>query len=159
MFHDRFGPLAGPSTKRVEPEKAFSFLAVRGHGAENARTALQIRRRYMLIGTTLDTMRVWDIGRGIELLRSLPNFRDLPLHITASGRNTSNLLVSLAMGDSIGKDIGARMPDSITLINGPKTPEEQPDYVNFDRFCSWPLIRQSLAASHPALIIEEKQSE
>ncbi len=60
-----------------------AFVAPRGVGptawnpSEKKRT--QIRRRFMLLGQTLDGMRVWDARRAIQTLRALPETSRLPL--------------------------------------------------------------------------------
>jgi dienelactone hydrolase len=45
----------------------------------------QIRRRFALIGQTLDGQRVWDVRRGIAVLRGLPDLKGAPLWLQAKG--------------------------------------------------------------------------
>ena len=93
------------------------------------------------------------------MVRSLPGLGELPLHVTAYGRNTSNLLMCLTMAHSLGKAIVYGFQEWINLVNCPKTREEQADYLNIDRFCSLRTIRTILAVAHPKLVIQESQSE
>jgi hypothetical protein len=132
------------AVKNDGPHRTTAFLFVRGNGSDNPKKAIQIRRRYMLIGETLDAMRVWDIACGIDLLRFEPALQKLPLRITAKGRDAANLLLYAAMQDTL--------PDSISLIDMPQNESDQPDYLNLARFTSLDEIRRMLSAAHPELI-------
>jgi hypothetical protein len=39
----------------------------------------QLRRRYALLGQTLDGQRVWDVRRGVQVLNADPDYKDVPL--------------------------------------------------------------------------------
>jgi dienelactone hydrolase len=136
--------LAQLAARNDRPRASTAFLFVRRNGSDNPKKAIQIRRRYMLIGETVDGMRVWDIARGVDLLRSEPALQNLPLRITAQGRNAANLLLYAAMNDTL--------PNSITLIDLPESESDQPDYLNLGRFTSLAEIRRMLSAAHPGLI-------
>lgn len=45
----------------------------------------QVRRRFMLLGQTADGMRVYDVRRAIQALRSVPEMADRPLWLQAEG--------------------------------------------------------------------------
>lgn len=121
----------------ISPKTVVAFLTVRGDGSADPKKTIQIRRRYMLVGETLDGMRVRDIGRGIDLLRSVKPLAALPLHIVARGRNAANVAVYAAVGD---KEVA-----SLTLINFPSNELDQPDYLNFSRFTSMNEILRQLS--------------
>ena len=53
---------------------------------------VQIRRRFMLLGQTLDGMRVWDIRRALQTLRSVGEFKDLPIVVESAGFEGVNAL-------------------------------------------------------------------
>ncbi|MCH7687936.1 MAG: hypothetical protein IH899_14860, partial [Planctomycetes bacterium] len=59
------------------------YVAPRGIGPtvwdHNPRKRVQIRRRFMQLGQTLDGMRVWDVRRAVQALRSVDGFKDVPL--------------------------------------------------------------------------------
>ena len=55
-------------------------------GSGDAKAAAQVRRRYMLLGQTLDSMRVWDIRCAARALAALPEFKGTPLHLRAKGQ-------------------------------------------------------------------------
>jgi dienelactone hydrolase len=66
-----------------------AWLAPRGLGLSawtgDARKQTQIRRRFMLLGQTLDGMRVWDIRRGVQAAQSVPGWRTARLSLRAEG--------------------------------------------------------------------------
>src|SRR5205085_2863645 len=59
---------------------AFDFTSEAGTSAE-----AHIRRRFVLLGQTLDGQRVWDIRRGLSVLRTLPELKTLPLWLQGHG--------------------------------------------------------------------------
>ncbi len=71
--------------RRMQQEGAcvMAFVAPRGIGPTawnpGEKKQTQIRRRFMLLGQTLDGMRVWDVRRAIQALRSLDAFEPVPL--------------------------------------------------------------------------------
>ena len=60
-----------------------AYVAPRGVGPtawnQDERKQIQIRRRFMLLGQSLDGMRVWDVRRAAQTLRLLPGMQDVPL--------------------------------------------------------------------------------
>ena len=60
---------------------------------------VQIRRRFMLLGTTLDAMRVWDIRRSIAWARSLEP--ELALSVEAEGAMAQNALYALLFEEEV----------------------------------------------------------
>ncbi len=50
----------------------------------------QIRRRFMLLGQTLDGMRVWDVRRAMQAVRQIPVTNKLPLRLQAE-RNAAGI--------------------------------------------------------------------
>ncbi len=63
--------------------QAIAYVAPRGIGPtawnSDERKQTQIRRRFMLLGQTLDGMRVWDIRRTIQALRTLDSTKEVPV--------------------------------------------------------------------------------
>jgi dienelactone hydrolase len=66
-----------------EGECLMAFIAPRGIGPtawnRSEKKQTQIRRRFMLLGQTLDGMRVWDVRRAIQAVRSLDAAEAAPL--------------------------------------------------------------------------------
>jgi len=77
--------------------EALAFVSLRGTG-ENAWVGsdakqIQIERRFQFIGTTADTMRVWDLRRAIQTLRTeCPELKTLVLR--ADGRGQEIVLLA-----------------------------------------------------------------
>lgn len=69
---------------------AFAVIAPRGIGPTKWAEAgtpddIHIRRRFPLLGQTLDGQRVWDVRRGLSVLRSLADLQGVPLWLQGSG--------------------------------------------------------------------------
>lgn len=63
---------------------AFAILAPRGIGPTRWSEAgtpadNHVRRRFALLGQTLDGQRVWDVRRGLAVLRDVPDLKGVPL--------------------------------------------------------------------------------
>ena len=80
---------------QAPPGTVVGQLEVRSAGEKtyaDAKKRAQIRRRYLLLGETVDSMRVWDIVRAIQALRSSDKFGTLPIRIEAEGDMAVNAL-------------------------------------------------------------------
>jgi dienelactone hydrolase len=104
---------------------ALAFVAPRGIGptawAGDAKQQTHIRRRFMLLGQTLDGMRVWDIRRATQALRSLSEFKGRPIEVRASGPMGVNALYAGLFEPDIAR---------LDLADLPKSHLEGPDYLN-----------------------------
>lgn len=64
-----------------------AFVAPRGIGPTawnpDQKKQTQIRRRFMLLGQTLDGMRVWDVRRAMQAVRSIDALKGVPLVLQA----------------------------------------------------------------------------
>jgi hypothetical protein len=121
---------------------AVAWLAPRGVGAADwsgtARESVQVRRRFMLLGQTLDGMRVWDIRRAIEALRASASFRRSAVHLRSEGRMGVNTLMAAVFEP--GWDV-------VELSGLPSTFRDGPDYLNVMRFIDIPQA-VAMAAEH-----------
>ncbi|HTV42066.1 MAG TPA: acetylxylan esterase [Candidatus Sulfotelmatobacter sp.] len=81
----------------------------------------QLRRRFMLVGQTLDGMRVWDICRAIAALKSMKPIGGAPLTVEASGSMGVNALYASLFAPGI---------DGLRLEHIPASQMEGPDYLN-----------------------------
>ena len=94
---------------------------------------IEVRRRYMLLGQTLDSMRVWDIRRAVAALRSNELFGDTPITLMGFHEQAiDTLYASLFINGLAGVELGA--PPASHMVG--------PDYLNVLRFLDIP---QSLA--------------
>lgn len=64
-----------------------AYVAPRGIGPlawdATPKKQVQVRRRFMLLGQTLEGMQVWDTRRAIQAFRELPAFKETPLWLQA----------------------------------------------------------------------------
>jgi hypothetical protein len=67
-----------------------AYVAPRGIGPtawdQSKKKQTQHRRRFYLLGQTLDGMRIWDVRRAVDALRSFPGAGDTPLRLQARRR-------------------------------------------------------------------------
>jgi len=144
-FPGAFPGVALPETdaKAYEAEKGLHssqqwgmvYLPVRGIGPtawttdEKERT--HIRRRFALLGQTLDAMRIWDIRRGIQAVRSLDGGSEPQLWLQASGTMAGNALYASLFEKDIHR---------LDLHNLPVSHREGPELLNVLRFTDIPQI-------------------
>lgn len=114
-------------------DTAWVFLAPRGIGPTaptgNDRDKVQLRRRYMLLGQTLDGMRVWDIQRAVAALRASESLGALPMELVGNGSQAVNALYASLFIDGLA---------GVELIAPPATHMAGPDYLNVLRFLDVP---------------------
>lgn len=96
---------------------------------DDERHRTQVRRRFMLLGQTLDGMRVYDIHRAIDSLRTIKGFAGLPLHMWGGGAMANNVLLAAIMHPD-----GAEQLHLTNLAMDDKT---APDYLNISRVANW----------------------
>jgi len=123
---------------------ALLWLAPRGIGLTawnpDPKKQVQIRRRFMLLGQTLDGMRVWDIRRGIQAVRAQEEWRAAPLWLQAEGDlGCDALYASLFEPGAAGLELW-RLPTSH---------QHGPDYLNVLRFLDVPQAAAMAAERHP----------
>ena len=112
---------------------AFAWVAPRGIGptawSGDAKKQIQIRRRFMLLGQTLDAMRVWDIRRSIQALREIQGRSAKPVQLRASGAMAVNGLYAALFEDGL---------ESLDLAALPPSHRDGPDYLNVLRVLDIP---------------------
>lgn len=124
-------------------------VAPRGVGltglVDDARKRVQIKRRYQLLGQTLDGMRVWDIQRAAAAVRQLPGLAQVPLHLHGERAMGVNLLYA-----------GLFIPDVAAMEFEvlPASHMTGPDYLNVLRFLDVPQA-VALAASRAPVLLKE----
>lgn len=129
---------------------AIAIVPPRGVGltawSGDAKKQIQIRRRFMLLGQTLDSMRVWDIRRAIETVRSIDEFKKTPLWLEARRDMAVDVLyASLFEPDIAGLD----------LSNLPVSHSGGPDYLNVMRVLDIP---QAMALAMERSIVHVSDS-
>lgn len=123
-----------------------AWLAPRGVGptawTTNTAKRVQIRRRFMLLGQTLDGMRVWDIRQAIQALHSLDS-SSVSIHLSARNHMSIHALYASLFEDSV---------QSLRLTDAPKSHREGPDYLNVLKVLDIP---QALELARARIKIEE----
>jgi dienelactone hydrolase len=123
--------------QRETPSSVFVAFRPRGHRdfllQENQKEAstVQIRRRFMLLGQTLDGMRVYDIRRAIQGVRLQLGDAEIPVRISATGE-TGLLAACAALYEP---DIAA-----VTLDSPPANFDHGPYLLNVSRICTAPAL-------------------
>jgi dienelactone hydrolase len=128
-----------------------AVLFTRGDGPrmEDAKTEVQIRRRYMLAGQTVDSMRVWDIGRALQLLHQNRETASLHITATASGDDAVNLIYA-----SLFDDGPAEFALNLELTHLPASQSSGPDYLNVLRFLDLPQALALCLENHQMKMID-----
>ncbi len=118
---------------------ALAFFAPRGvepgKGRREPKKEDQMRRRYMLLGQTLDSMRVWDIRRAAQGLAALPEFKQAQLEVRAKGQMGVNAAYAALFEPAIGK---------LKLEALPASQTEGPDYLNVLKVWDLPQLWETL---------------
>ncbi len=126
---------------------AVVYFAPRGIGAsawgDDARKHIQIRRRFMLLGQTLDGMRVWDVRRAMQAVRSLEACKDAPL--TAEGPRQAGVLALYA-------SLFEPPPAQLQLHDPPVDHREGPIFLNISRILHLPQAAAMAAERAPVVI-------
>jgi hypothetical protein len=130
-------PPGGPSTRitllagvqrEPMPDETIAALDFPGVANIEPRKLVQIRRRFMLLGETLDSRRVWEIQRAVQALRNTQEFAQLPLRLEADGDMAVNALYA-SLFEPVDELVLSRLPAS--QVNGP-------DYLNVLRILDLP---------------------
>jgi dienelactone hydrolase len=118
---------------------ALAFFAPRGVESgtwpSEPKKATHTRRRFMLLGQTLDSMRVWDIRRAAQAVKALPAFKQTPLHVRAQGEMGVNAAYAALFEPKIQK---------LKLAGLPASQAEGPDYLNVLRVWDLPQLWDAL---------------
>lgn len=117
---------AVPAAAEPNGEEMVAWLAPRGTGPHawpgDERKQVQLRRRFQLLGQTVDGMRVWDIRRGLRAVQQLSGRQDVLL--AASGRQAVSAVFSIVFEDT---------PPNVELDGLPKSFRDEPDFLNIAR--------------------------
>jgi len=90
-----------------EPHTAVVWFAPRGIGptawSGNLAKQTHVRRRFALLGQTLDGMRVWDVRRAVQALRSINGPQNIPILLSAEGREAGIALYASLFEPNISR--------------------------------------------------------
>ena len=129
-------------TELANQHAALAFFAPRGIGlaawSGGDERLTKIRRRFMLLGQTLDGMRVWDIRRAVQTLSVLPGMGSAKIKLHAEGSMGVNVLYAALF------EPGVRELD---LLNLPKSQMKGPDYLGVLKVTDIPEVTEAEAAA------------
>ncbi len=115
--------------------KTLAFFAPRGVGltawSGDTKAQTKIRRRFMLLGQTLDGMRVWDIRRAVQMIHFVRDADVAKVELRATGQMGVNALYASLFEPSVRK---------LELRDVPKSHAEGPDYLGVLRVTDVPEV-------------------
>ena len=124
-------------------EESLAFFAPRGIGPDgwsgDEKVLTRIRRRFMLLGQTLDGMRVWDIRRAIQAVHYVREDDRAKIELSADGTMAVNALYAALFEANV---------KSLELANLPPSHVVGPDYLGVLKICDIPQVLE--AESHRA---------
>jgi dienelactone hydrolase len=125
----------------VDQRMALAFFAPRGIGLSawsgGDSRLTKIRRRFMLLGQTLDGMRVWDIRRAVQVLSSLPGMDTVKIKLHAEGAMGVNALYAALFEPAVRQ---------LDLVDLPRSQMQGPDYLNVLKVTDIPQVTEAEAA-------------
>jgi dienelactone hydrolase len=118
-------PNFDPQASGKDSDVIDAYLAVRGVGpaawTADEKKLIQIRRRFGLLGTTMESMQAWDIRRGLAALRSIDGMKDLPITLEAGGTMAGCALYASLFEPPVA---------ALQLHNLPTTHHDGPQFLN-----------------------------
>jgi hypothetical protein len=105
------------------------------------------RRRFMLLGQTLEGMQVWDVRRAVQAIRELPSEKDVPLWLQSNRQ-----MAGVALYASLFEPKIARLD----LWNMPASHRDGPYFLNVLRVLDTPLA-VALATERSKVRIYQEQ--
>ncbi len=124
----------------------YAAIAPRGIGPTRwaepgSKDDVQIRRRYPLVGQTLEGQRVWDVRRAITALRELPGFAKAPLLLQGENDGAAIALYAALFEPSV---------NTLDLWYLTPTHASGPAFLNVSKVLDVP---QALALAQPRTIV------
>jgi len=139
--------------KLKDNKSVLAYVTPRGIGLTawnpDERKQTQIRRRFMLLGQTLDGMRVWDVRRAIQALRRIDWLDKVPVALAAQHQMAGIVLyASIFEPDIAGVD----------LRHLPSTHHEGPIFLNVLRYMDLPQAVAMAAERSRVRLYQENDS-
>lgn len=124
----------GETQKMVASFKwGMAYIAPRGIGPtawdQNEKKQIQHRRRFQLLGQTLDAMRVWDVRRAAQALRELDGVSKVPLWMQGERQMSGIALYASLFEPNVAR---------LDLWQLPASHRDGPDFLNVLRLLDIP---------------------
>jgi hypothetical protein len=134
-----------PTTSDVEAQ-----LSPRGTGADawtgDEKKQTQLRRRFMLLGQTVEGMQVWDVRRAVQAIRAQPLLQNVPVCLEAKGEMAGVALYASLFEPGVTE---------LTLHDLPRSHAQGPHFLNVLRVLDIP---QALAMAAQSKRVRVNQS-
>lgn len=134
-------------------DESFAFFAPRGVGptawTTDAKERTHIRRRFLLLGRTLDETRILDVRKAVQALRATKTFGSVPLSLHAAGESAGLALYASLFEPKI---------ERLELIDLPTTHRDGPELLNVLKTLDLPQA-VALAAEHRPVTLRTAHSE
>ena len=138
----------------AQQKSAIAFLPPRGIGptawTSDKKERIHIRRRFALLGQTQDSMRVWDIRRGIHAIRQMDGMTKPKLRLESNRTMAGNTLYAALFEKGIAH---------IDLRDLPASHRDGPAFLNVLRYTDIPQTAAMVAAKSKLHIYTEKESD
>jgi dienelactone hydrolase len=132
---------------------AMAYIAPRGIGPtawnQSERKQTQHRRRFMLLGQTLDGMRVWDVRRAAEALRTVGGLKETPLWLQSRQTMAGVTLYASLFVPNVTR---------LDLHDLPKTHRNGPILLNVRRYLDMPQA-VAMATQRTRVVIYQDGNE
>jgi hypothetical protein len=129
--------------REVRAGGAVSIFFPRGAGATASTTESEVhmRRRFLLLGQSLEAIRVWDARAALNALRTLPELQRVPISLLGSGENSVTALLA------------AIFENSVTHIELDLPPATLPSGLSFPSMLRLMDMPQILALTLPRTVV------
>lgn len=117
---------------QLERGTALAVFVPRGVGPTawpQGKLDTQLRRRFELLGQTLDGMRVWDVRRAIAALRKIEDVREQPIGLIGRGQGAIWSLFAAAFEPKV---------ETLKLIEPALDAPARPVFLNIERVLDFP---------------------
>jgi cephalosporin-C deacetylase-like acetyl esterase len=133
--------------------QVIAYIAPRGIGLDawndDERKQVQIRRRFMMLGQTADGMRVWDVRRAIQALRSFESIAEAPMTLAGMSKMAGLALYASLFEPGITRlDLGYL----------PVTHHDGPTILNVMRYLDMPQALAMAAERSQVRLVQEDGS-
>jgi dienelactone hydrolase len=144
----RFDAAKFRQTRRMLEVNGWAFATVAPRGIGPTRWAeagtpddAHVRRRFVLLGQTLDGQRVWDVRRGLDVLRGVPELKGAPLWLQGTGDMAGVVLYAALFEPDVAR---------LDLWHPPATHRQGPIFLNVRRVLDMP---QAMALAFPRSVV------
>ncbi|MEX2138127.1 MAG: prolyl oligopeptidase family serine peptidase, partial [Pirellulales bacterium] len=141
--------------ERLEQRDLF-FVAPRNIGPTATKPAAkpqtQLRRRYMLLGESLEGMQVWDVLRAMQTIRTIAHRADSTLHVRARGD-----LAAAALYASLRE--WRWSPANLELVSPPASHRTGAPFFHVLRYVDMPQVVALAAEEAPVKLVDVKEED